>query len=162
MMNKRQFKAGDLVYYPRLSCGTFRVQKRTGNMVYPLKFYLEDGFEVVFTEDGKLCSSDKTASIFHATHEMKAKLEDLHGVEFEAPPAKPTSRDIVKSRLAKGEKFVPCYAHDSIVEPNHLCFRVYIQGIHEDGRYIDDNHELWEYVTPFDPATDEPITQLAQ
>lgn len=154
-MNERQFKSGDKVYYPPIYTNVLTVCASEYTLPYPIAI---DGFS--FTREGKFFKDSPLPPIFHATPENHALLEQLYGVEFEKPPAKSTSRDIVKSRLAKGEKFVPCYAHDSIVEPNNICFRVYIQGIHEDGRYIDDNHELWEHVTPFDPATDEPITSL--
>lgn len=69
------------------------------------------------------------------------------------------ARTIIATKLANGDKYVPCYVHDSIIEPNHICCHVFVKGIHEDGRYIDENHELWEYATPFDVTTGEPITQ---
>ena len=157
----KEFKAGDLVYCPQLDQCVFTVQPSQRYPTHLFKICRDDSLAWFLTAEGKLYEFHEAAIIFHATHENQRILEQLHGIKLEDAPDKPTSRDIVKSRLAKGEKFVPCYAHWNIVDPNHLCFRVYIQGIHEDGRFIDDNHELWEHVTPFDPVTDEPITELA-
>lgn len=88
---------------------------------------------------------------------MKPFEKNTHGLSAES-----SSREIIAAMLGRGNKYVPCYVHDSIVEPNHICCHVFIKGIHEDGRYIDENHELWEYATPFDVTTGKPITQFTR
>lgn len=65
-MNKRQFKAGDLVYYPQMGCGIFSLQAVRKSIMYPIKICRDD-FAEFLTEDGKLYDHDQAAMIFHAT-----------------------------------------------------------------------------------------------
>lgn len=82
----KEFKAGDLVYYPQMGHGIFIVQSPRRSITYPVKICQDGGFTEFLTADGKMYESDKAAIIFHATPENYALLKQLHGVEFEEPP----------------------------------------------------------------------------
>ena len=113
-----------------------------------------------FTHDGKLYVDDALPVIYHATPEMKAKLEDFYGVEFEAPPVKPTSREIIQAMLERGDEYVPCWVSNSR-EP--VCFDkwTFIYKV-ANGYYFDVEDTRWAYATPLDPRTDTKITELPE
>lgn len=81
------FKAGDLVYYPPHSNKVLTIHQHD-NSVYPITIGLGSRLTYTFTIDGKFHTGDVLPSIYYATSEMKAKLEDFYGVEFEEPSAK--------------------------------------------------------------------------
>lgn len=108
-MNK--FKAGDKVYYPQLSAEVLTIHK-SNSSVYPIHV-TEHDFN--FTIEGKYLSGDTAPCLIPATPENHKLLEQLYGVEFEAPPVKPTSKDIIKAMLDDGWKYVPCLVSDKYI-----------------------------------------------
>ena len=156
-MNK--FKAGDKVYCPKLSRKVLVPQETVGGVgSYPLTISINDTY-YYFTIDGKYSSLDEVPSIFHATPENKVKLEQLYGVEFEEPPTKPTSKDIIQAMLARGDKAVPCWVSESDEYPTSSYHWVFIISVSDDV-FIDECDAIWKYATPFNPRTCEEITEL--
>ena len=172
----KEFKAGDLVYYPAQGTQVFQLEGNS-SLYYPLAitFYDDDGDEgfATFTLEGFLSKTHKAPLLFHATPEMKAKLEDLHGVEFETPPSKPTSHEIIKAKLNKSTEPVPCWVSNvpgwisnvpDFTQPTCKNGWVFIKEV-DDGRfskfpYLDATGNYWMHATPFDPHTVEAITEL--
>ena len=154
----REFKIGDKVYFPKKSCKIMTVYEY-GLASFPIRLR---GRTESFNRDGNLLGGDMTPSIFHATQENHALLEKLYGMEFEAPPRQPTSCEIIIAMLNNGYSYVPCYVSSDLEEPNgesHLDFIICVKG---DGRFYNQFGRGWEYATPFDPRTGQPITELPQ
>ena len=161
-----EFKAGDKVYCPMFSTSILRAARnKTGysSDIYPLEIAVGSN-HVTLTNDGKIRSDDKQPALFHATPENHKALEQLYGVEFEKPPTKPTSKEIVKAYLDRGDKNVCCWASDLVENPTAVDGRwVYISD------YTESSHPFttpsgcgWKYATPFDPRTNEAITELPE
>lgn len=153
----REFKVGDLVYCPYYGTDVFEVQPNEWDEdldKYPLMIG-----DKTFTVHGKNFDHRPLREIFHATPENHELLEKLYGFEFEKPPTKPTSHDIIKSLLYRGYKCVPCWVSQNNEKPDCNYKWVYIRSISND-RYIDECDLSWWYATPFDPRTGEPITEL--
>lgn len=88
----KEFKVGDKVYYLSAKPQIYILEDNIDNEMYPLA--IEDTlFRESFTRIGLSYISDSLPSIFHATEENRRKLSELYGVEFEAPPVKPTSKE---------------------------------------------------------------------
>ena len=100
------FKAGDKVYYLGAKPQIYILEDDIDNAMYPLA--IEDTlFRATFTRMGLSYITDSLPSIFHATEENRRKLSELYGVEFETPPVKPTSREIIKAKLDSEKLPVP-------------------------------------------------------
>lgn len=158
-----KFKVGDLVYYPYENQKIFKLEK-INNSIYSLQIRTED-FDYRFSDDGFVASPYSIPLIFHATPENHKALEQLYGVEFEKPPVKPTSKEIVKAMLARGDKYVCCWVSDNTQEPDHRCVCDLILDYDGDAAsfpYLTNKDESWKYATPFDPRTGEPITELPE
>ena len=112
-----KFKVGDLVYYPQLGHGIFTLKMSYNLLNYPVRISKGDFDELTFTADGKLYEDDKAATIFHATPENQRLLEQLHGIKLEDAPVKPTSHEIIKAMLERGDKSVDCWVSDTVKEP---------------------------------------------
>ena len=156
----KEFKAGDKVYYPQAGHSIFEVQKHP-LIEYALKIYPDNGTAEIFTEDGKRYSADKAVSICHTTPEKQKQLEELHGIKLEDASVKPTSKEIVKAYLDRGDKNVCCWVSDFVETPTSVNEWVYISD------YMDDSHPFttpsgcgWKFATPFDHTTLQPITEL--
>ena len=159
-----QLKAGDKVYCPHISTQVFQLHNRSGSLSYPLGItYYDDGTErfISFTLDGFEFKDNKTPQLFHATPEMKAKLEDLYGIKLEKPPVKPTSREIIQAMLDRGDKFVPCWVSNAHKHPVYVNKWVFICRVGDD-YYLDEAGTKWRYATPFDHKTEQPITELPE
>ena len=153
----KEFKVGDKVYCPFQTTKVLTARE-WNNPEFPILVG-----EHVFTRNGKRLRNDSLPSIFHATPRMQAKLEDTYGVEFEKPPVKATSKEIVKAYLDRGDKNVCCWVSDFVETPTSVNEWVYISD------YMDDSHPFttpsgcgWKFATPFDPRTEEPITELPE
>lgn len=164
----KEFKAGDLVYYPDKGTQVFQLEPYSGLGPFPVCICFDDGDDddepVVesFTSDGYLLSGHETPKIFHVTEENHALLEKLYGKEFQKPPTKPTSRDIIQVLLNSGQKYVPCYVSSGIVAPNGGSYLDFIVCVHNDGRFYNQLGGGWKYATPFDPKTGQPITEMPE
>ena len=161
-MNK--FKVGDKVYYPSQGTQIFQLES-SRSLEYPVGIaYYADGYNRfdTFTPKGIEYRKHKTPQIFHATAEEKAKLEAFYGVEFEAPPVKPTSHEIIQAKLDKGIKAVPCWVSNTNQQPtsreNYWAFIKKVTGGHTP--YVDKDGYGWIFATPFDPDKCEAITEL--
>ena len=158
-MNK--FKADDLVYYPTMGTQVFQLDECRGFDCLPLciRFDGDEGVFESFTSTGFVYSTDQLPKIFHATEENHALLEKLYGKEFQKPPTKPTSRDIIKAMLERGDKCVPCYVSDVFDNPFHIHEWTFICTV-AYSRFLANNKESYKYATPFDPKTGQPITEM--
>ncbi len=153
----REFKVGDGVYFPKKSNKVLTLGKNeNGYKPYPLEVS-----DVGFTVDGKYNPLDALPIIYHATPENRALLEQLYGVEFEAPPTKPTSREIIQAMLERGDKSVSCWVSKSHEKPRYVNGWGFICQV-TDTHFIDHFGTSWEYATPFDPRTEQPITELPE
>ena len=162
----KEFKAGDFVYCPHIGTQIFALEDND-SVNYPLCFtYYNDGgykVSITFTLDGMEAKEYKTPQIFHATPEMKAKLDDLYGVEFEKPPVKPTSKEIVKAYLDRGDKVVPCWVSNINGQPTSVNKWVFIEQVLDgDYPFFDKDDRYWIHATPFDHTTLQPITELPE
>lgn len=161
-IDMREFKVGDKVYFPRYSTRiqTVRADGFTSSPHYKIAV-CADGYCETFLPNGKMLSFVELPQIFHATEENKAKLEALYGVEFEKPPVKPTSKEIVQEMLARGDKYVCCWVDDFDENPTADNSWDYITDYMDDYYpFTISNGSGWKYATPFDPRTGEPITEL--
>ena len=162
-----KFKAGDKVYYPPKSTKVLTVYE-LDDSVYPILVDLGSRHTHTFTIDGKFYTDDALSSIFHATPEMKAKLEDLHGVEFEAPPVKPTSREVIQAKLNKSTEPVPCWVNNNSdrTQPTRKDVWAFVKEVDTDPSskfpYLDATGNWWMHATPFDHTTFQPITELPE
>lgn len=158
-----KFKAGDKVYCPHVGTQIFTLEDND-SVHYPLCFtyYDDDGCKlcITFTLAGMELKDYKTPQIFHATPEMKAKLEDFYSVEFEASPVNPTSKDIIQAMLERGDKFVPCWVSNSH-NPVYVDEWTFIYKV-ADTYFLDEAGAGWAYATPFDPRTGDEITKLPE
>ena len=160
-MNK--FKAGDKVYCPMYGTSILMVTKnKSGHHpdIYPLMITVGKSYRIL-TNDGKIRSGDKLPALLHATPENHALLEQLYGDEFEAPPAVPTSKEIVKAYLDRGDKRVCCWVSNMNGRPTSVNKWVFIDQV-TDGDYpfVDKDGRPWAHATPFDRTTLQPITEL--
>ena len=155
-MNK--VKIGDKVYFPPKSTKVLTICRNSCSSEYPIVVLVDsERHPWSLTTDGKVYVDDALPSLFHATPEMKAKLEDLYGVEFEVPPVKPTSREIIQAMLARGDKYVLCRATNCESDD---CYFVLIERVFEDGGYIDSEGTIWDSAKPINPRTGIKITEL--
>lgn len=156
----KQFKEGDKVYIPMLSTKVLVV---TIDAPWRKAPYPIDIFSTTFTIDGKIREDDKLPLIFPATEKNHALLEELYGVEFEKPHRKALGNEIVQAMLARGDKYVPCWLSDGHQCPNSAQETDFVTAIADDLSYVTTvTGVTWNYATPFDPRTLEPITELPQ
>ena len=159
----KEFKADDLVYYPTMGTQVFQLDACRGRDCLPIciRFDGDEGDFESFTSTGFVHSTDQLPKIFHATEENHALLEKLYGKEFQKPPTKPTSRDIIKAMLERGDKCVPCYVSDVFDNPFHIHEWTFICTV-AYSRFLANNKESYKYATPFDPRTGQPITEMPE
>lgn len=160
-----EFKVGDLVYLPALGVAVYQVKENGvfDPMFYPLKAVDGNDAVVVFAKNGRTRVGDGLPGVFYATSENHESLEKLYGVEFEKPPVKPTSREIIQAMLERGDNCVPCWVGDSTDIPTIKNPSRFIRFIDTpNGHFIDTSSNNWLYATPFDPRTGEPITELPE
>ena len=155
----KKFKVGDKVYCPMYGTSILKVFRNTsGCNLDSHPFEIVVGGDDILTNDGKIIN-DVIPSIFHATPENHKALEQLYGVEFEKPPVKPTSREIIKATLARGDKYVLCRATNC---ESYDCYFVLIERVFEDGGYSDSEGATWDSAEPINPRTGEEITELPE
>lgn len=163
-MTTSEFKVGDLVYYPLRGTRIFQL-KYSNSQAYPVSifYYLDDDDHYDTFTRGGLGYVDHTAPvIFHATEENHKLLEQLYGMKFEEPPVKPTSKDIIKALLDRGDKYVPCWVSDYNQEPNEQNRVELIYKYDEYSKYpysCEDNS--WVYATPFDIRTGKALVDIS-
>lgn len=160
-----KFKADDLVYYPTMGTQVFQLDECRGLDCLPIciRFDGDEGVFEAFTSTGLVHLTDQLPKIFHATEENHALLEKLYGKEFQKPPTKPTSRDIIKAMLARGDKCVPCWVSDGNPQPRSTHDIELITHVDPDLDYVTSiNGTGWNFATPFDPRTLEPITEMPE
>ena len=165
------FKAGDLVYFPTETTKILRLRGVIDDDTLDLEIDIRGGVAFL-SYSGKMSSLDLNPVIFHATPENHELLRKLYGTEFEAPPVKPTSREIIQAKLNKSTEPVPCWASNinERTQPTRKDIWVFIKeciGDCHDGRfsdfpYCDSTGKRWKYAIPFDPHTNEAITELPE
>lgn len=163
----KEFKAGDKVYYLDAKPQIYILEDNIGSAIYPLA--IEDTlFRAPFTRMGLSCISDGLPSIFHATEENRRNLSELYGIEFEAPPAKPTSREIIRVKLNKSTEPVPCWVSNdpNCTQPTREDVWAFINKVDTDPSseipFLDATGTYWMHATPFNPHTSEAITELPE
>lgn len=144
-MSKQTFKVGDKVYCFSFGVGVYTVQPHHSKE-YPLK--ISNGKEErSFKPDGRLWRDDPLQSLYHATEENRAALEQLHGLEFEAPTK--TGSDRVRELLAENpNRAVLCGVSDvsdSGAQNNGL---VIITSCNNT-RFYSVEGVPWKYAVPF-------------
>lgn len=140
----------------------FQPEKCKSFVNYPVRICFSDvdsDFES-FTSRGLARIRNKLPQIFHATKENQAKLEAFHGIEFEKPPVKLTSKEIIKAMLERGDKCVPSWLSDYKENPTTDDQWDYAYYVEDGEKIIDVDGHAWRYATPFDPRTGESITEL--
>lgn len=152
----KEFKAGDKVYYPKESNKVFTLGDNGRTVTYHLRCYGDS-----FARDGRGHAQDIAPSLFHATPENHASLEQLYGIEFEKPPIKPTSLEIIQAMLVHGDKFVPCWVSNVHKHPAYVNKWTFICEVGGD-YYLDEEGTKWGYATPFDHKTEQAITELPE
>jgi len=102
------FKAGDLVWCPRICGGELFFVKNNASASYPLKIENATNTRVTLTLSGRSHGADMTPSIFLATTENKERLQALYPeVMFQDPPA--TRSESARNLLRKADgKHVLC------------------------------------------------------
>ena len=159
------FKVGDKVYYPARSTQIYTLDSYDDES-YPLVIVGEPSFTASFNHQGRGWDKHPLSSIFHATEENRRKLSELHGVDFEEPPVKPTSREIIQAKLNKSTEPVPCWVSNNpnCTQPTRKNVWAFIEDVDTDpsskSPYFDSADKYWMYATPFDPHTNEAITEL--
>ena len=160
----KKFKVGDKVYFPHFGTNilTFLQNARSSSLLA----FEQPNKLISITKDGKIWDAQGMVSgIVHATPENHDLLEQLYGVEFEKPPVKPTSREIIKAMLARGDMYVCCWVSDHKQEPDHSCVYHLISDYDGDAAsfpYLTSRGGGWKYATPFNPTTGETITELSE
>ena len=158
----KEFKVGDKVYCPHFGTNVLTlVESASSNTLLAFE---QPNKLIIITKDGKVWDAQGMVSgIVHATPENHELLEQLYGVEFEKPPVKPTSREIIQAMLDRGDKYICCWVSDDKQEPDHPCVYRLISAYEEDIAsfpYRTNGGDHWKYATPFNPRTGEVITEL--
>lgn len=159
----KKFKAGDKIYCPKLSNKVLVLRGDTylaGS--YPLRVV-----GTTFTIDGKIRGEDNLPLIFHATEENRLALEQLYGVEFEKPPTPPSSREIIKAMLERGDKNVLCWVGNTRKEAESGYLWKFITEYNEnsDYPYVSEGRGSvgsWVFAIPIDHRTEQPITEMPE
>ena len=158
-----EFKVEDRVYLPILGAAVYQVKENgfLDPVSFPLRAVNSNYAMVCFTKNGRIRHGDGLRGVFHATPENHALLEQLYGVEFEKPPVKPTSREIIQAMLARGDKYVCCWVSDDIEEPDENKAQKFV-FVYREGEKYPYGCALgnWKYATPFDRRTGKPITEI--
>ena len=158
------FKAGNQVYYPELSTKILTVcsSPQDEEIDYITSLYPLNVGGCTITLDGKSHTSNELPCIFHATTENQTKLEQLYNVEFEKPASKPTSKEIIRTLLDNGHKYVCCWVSDNSPNPDNDSSISMINHVDNSTFSLITEYQKvhWKYATPFDPRTGEPITEL--
>lgn len=114
-MSEIKFKVGDRVYFPVHSTEIFTVRKSAlADDGYPIaiKFKNKDT-PIVFFIDGRWSASQAASSLIKATQENYELLSKLHpSVEFEKPPVRRASREVIQAMLDDGWGRVPVYYYE--------------------------------------------------
>lgn len=147
-MNKQVFKVGDKVYCPALSPDIFTVAPVfKACSKYPLVVYFATKMSL-FTVDGKIHLDGVLQSVFHATPENKALLDQLYRTEFEAPPVNLSGSDLTRAKLKETGKLILCLASDGSDENAMSSNRVVLIAKYT-GRFIEPSGVEWKYAVPY-------------
>lgn len=149
-MSEFTLKQDDLVYYPLRSNKIFKLaNSRYSDTGYPLEIHLKE-FSQTITTDGKTNSFQNVPVVFPATQEWYELLSKSYpNVNFEKPPIKKSSKEVIQALLDDGNVGVVCWVSDSTVEPTSDSYSAIITGI--DNAYTEHNTISWIYATPIMP-----------
>lgn len=168
--DKPKFKAGDPVYFPRLSIKLCVIGEGQEDdyvdEVNGSKALAEMHSDLDFVYSQRIKSwvwdeIDTACPLIHATPENHALLSQLYPhINFEAPPKELTGSDLARAMLDKGWKYVPCYmSNTSDKNAVELDDCGVIYTVNHNGNFHDGYGEIWCHVVPFDPRTGEPLTE---
>lgn len=164
-MSEFRLKAGDPVYYPRVSneiLSTIGYEDNKGiDHAYPIRLEREKCLIESFTTDGKVYSFDANPVVFPATQEWYEKLVHLYP-DLERPPVKKSSAEILQAMLDDGYFRIPCYVSDIDSEPRNDLSVVLLIGINTEGLFpyqcVGSQHgSMWRFAHPFDVKTGKVI-----
>jgi len=163
----KKFKDGDKVYCPKLSNKVLEVSIHAPWRESPYPIGLLGNS---FTIDGRHHDDDNLPLIFHATEENHLALEQLYGVRFEKPrpsSTPPSSREIIKAMLARGDKNVLCWVGDTPKDATsgHLWRFITDYNENSDYPYVSERGGSvgsWVFAIPIDPRTERPITEIPE
>jgi hypothetical protein len=137
----KEFKIGDSVYFPKVGNSIYKVVGLIG-VVYPIMVD-DQGF----TKTGHRVSGDEHPSIFHATPENKALLDQLYRTEFEAPPVPLSGSALTKAKLEEFGKPILCWVSDSSDE--HANSNGVVDVIVKKNAYfLSTSSVQWRYAVP--------------
>ena len=159
----KEFKAGDKVYYPHFDTSVLTLVESARSSSF-LAFEQPNKL-IIITKNGKVWDEQGMVSgIVHATPETHELLEQLYGIEFEKPPTKPTSHEIIKAYLDRGDKNVCCWVSDYRQELSSNSTTREIHYIEDSGvtYYVATDGSAWFFATPIDPHTGTEITELPE
>ena len=142
------FKENDKVYCPILGSDIYTLG-RTDLLTHPVTIV---NSAHCFTEEGKLNPDEFVPSLFRVNEANHAKLESFYGTSFTN-----LSKDIVKCLLDK-QPYVVCWVSQTNKQPDSSCGKDVIYRV--DDYYFDGHDNEWEYATPFNPITNEAITEV--
>ena len=144
------FKENDKVYCPIIGSDIYTL-RRADLLTHPVTI-VSAGIALCFTEEGKLNINEFVPSLFHANQANHTRLESFYGTSFTN-----LSKDIVKCLLVK-QPYVICWVSQTNKQPDSSCFKDVIYRV--DDYYFDGYDAEWTYATPFDPSTNEAITEV--
>lgn len=140
-MRKVKFKVGDKVYCPSASVKICTVKDYScDDGILGLPF---GNTHVPFDEHG-VSTMTQIPTVFHATAENHALLEQLYGVKFEAPPKQKTPKEVIQIMLISGWDSVPCI---DVRYSSHKFF----------ANKLEIQRQSLDFLIPFDPKTGKTI-----
>ena len=145
------FKENDKVYCPIIGSDIYTLGS-ADLLTHPVSIVNSAGIPLCFTEEGKLDPGEFVPSLFRVNEANRVKLESLYGISFTN-----LSKDIVKCLLEK-QPYVVCWVSQTNKQPDSSCHKDVIYRV--DDYYFDGYDTEWTYATPFNPITNEAITEV--
>lgn len=161
-MSNYQFKAGDKVYFPKMSSKIYTLQQ-SSNKAYPLIIKYNDVNFDEFTLHGNLHSSDANPSLLLATDENRFLLNQLYDDEFEE--SKPIN-DFIQEQIDKNS-YCLCVVSDYEINKGTNIktleeWVVPIISLNTSSPYLYEGSagNSWKYAEPIQINSDGSITYL--
>lgn len=145
------FEENDKVYCPIIGSDIYTLDSSV-LLTHPVTIVNSAGIPLCFTKEGKLDHGEFVPSLFRVNEANRVKLESLYGISFTN-----LSKDIIKCLLEK-QPYVVCWVSQTNKQPDSSCVKDVIYRVND---YCFDGHDTdWTYATPFNPITNEAITEV--